>query len=82
MHALCAKFFSNDSRFDDIGLSAKATVFTWDGSAVLAVFNEECLPIAHGLALDAIARLGLLVFIISDKRAHFFSKSVVFFAVR
>ena len=77
MHTLGAEFLCNDARLNDIGLRAIATVITSYRSAMVAMLDKKTLPITHGLALDAVTWLWLLVLVGTNKRLHFLTERVV-----
>ena len=77
MHASRAEFFSNDARFYDVGFRTIAPVFTGNCSAVVSVFNQQALPVHERLAPKTIARLGLPVLVLPNKRFDFLAEVVV-----
>jgi hypothetical protein len=48
---------------------------------MVAMLDKKTLPITHGLALDAITWLWLLVLVGTNKRLHFLTERVVFTTV-
>ena len=77
MHPLSAKFLCNNARLDDIGLRAITAVLARNRSAMVAMLDKKTLPIAHGLALDAITWFWLLMLMGENERLHLLAERVV-----